>query len=189
MIQELDNAVLALKKLGVHSSFAKKHLLSLIQQNKINTIIKNLQESIKYITLCTICNNISKNTLCNICLDNTRDKSTILMIEHISDLNSIEFSQAYKGLYHVLSHNFFHNNIEQEITQIHDRISKNNINEIIIATNTNLNGEIVSEILLNYIKVPIKISRIANGAPFGCEIHNLDSATILSSISARRLIN
>lgn len=188
MIKEINDAVHSLKKLGIHSSFARKSLFSLLQKNKLSETINLLQNAIKNIKLCLMCNNATNESLCLICNNSSRDNKTLLIVEHISDLNSIESSRVYKGLYYVLSHDFFHDNTELEIQKIQKRIIDKQIEEIIIATNTNLNGEILSQILVEYINLKVKISRIAHGIPFGQEIHNLDSATIFSSISSRKII-
>ncbi len=188
MNKKINDAIVALRKLGVHYSVAKKSLFSLIHQNKIHDVISALSSAVQNIHTCSVCNNISDAQLCSICLDSSRNKQTLLILETAIDLYSIEQSNSYNGIYYVLQFDFFHSNSNLDMQNIHNLIVANQISEIIIATNSNLNGEILSHILLENLHFNIRISRIAQGIPFGYELNNVDSATITSSINSRKVI-
>jgi len=152
--------------------------------------ISNLKQKIGF---CKICFNISEGEECLICVDDARDKSIIMVVEDVLDLVAFERGRDYKGLYHVLGGVISPlRGIGPEdihLNELIERVDKNSseINEVIIATNPNLEGEATAMLIKNELqKFPkIKISRIARGIPTGADIDYADDATLQQAIQRR----
>jgi recombination protein RecR len=141
---------------------------------------------------CPKCHNISETEdLCEICKDETRDGSTVMVVETIKDVFIMEKMDEYKGVYHVLdgSINFAAGvGVEDiNIQSLIERVKQGEVKELIIATNATTEGETTAR----YIKAllddyDIFISRIAHGLPFGADISYADEMTLLKAIEGRR---
>lgn len=151
---------------------------------------KNLISVKEDLVKCKICGNISEKDICQICADESRDKTTIMVVEQIKDLYVLEKLNVYKGLYHVLGGAIsFQAGIgveDLEIASLIDRVKKENIKELIIATNATLEGETTAR----YVKAlledyDINITRIAHGLPVGGDITYADEVTVLKALEGR----
>lgn len=151
---------------------------------------KNLLSVKQNLCKCKICGNISEKDICQVCEDQNRDKSTIMVVEQIKDLFVIEKLDVYKGLYHVLGGAIsFQSGIgveDLEISSLIDRVKKDSIKELIIATNATLEGETTAR----YIKAlledyDVNITRIAHGLPVGGDITYADEVTVLKALEGR----
>lgn len=132
---------------------------------------------------CERCFNISEDELCPICSNNKRDHSTICIVEDISDLLSIEKSNEYNGIYHVLGgvlsplSGISADNLT--IKQLISRFSNENIKEVILALNPDVEGETTSLYLAKLLKpFDVRITRIARGIPIGGDLEFTDEITI-----------
>jgi len=153
-----------------------------------NTII-NFKKSIKY---CRICGNYTFNNLCSFCEDIKRDKEIICVIEEPIDIQNIEKTGIFKGVYHIL------NGVisiakgktpdDLRIKELLERIQKNPPKEVIIATNPTLDGETTALYLKNKITEfnnNIKVSRLAVGLPSGSIIEYADKETLQRAFDHR----
>jgi len=144
--------------------------------------------------LCERCFNISEERLCKVCEDSAREQSVICVVEDPLDLLSFERMGKYKGLYHVL-----HGVIAPlehvgpgnlKITELIDRLRREDVKEIILATNPSLEGEatamyIKKEISGRFVDGKIKITRIATGIPTGGDLEYADSLTLSKALEGR----
>jgi len=184
---------------GVGTKSAEKLALFLLGYSKED--IENLCDTIrnaKYKTkFCKICFSITEEDLCEICSNSKRSREWICVVESFKDVISIEKTLEYKGLYHVLGgHISPLDGIgpdELRINELASRIEKeylegNNIEEIILATNPNVDGDATSLYIARLLskKFPkLKISRIAKGLPVGGDLEFADPLTLSRAINGR----
>ncbi len=143
------------------------------------------------IQICKGCGNICSDEYCSICKDQTRNHKQVLVVETIKDLYTIENVNEYKGIYHVLNGAISISKgvgvSDLNIDSLLDLVKKENLEEIILATNATLEGEItaryIKELLQNY---PVRITRIAHGLPVGGEMSYADEMTLLKAMEGRR---
>ena len=143
---------------------------------------------------CEICFNISSESPCEICASTKRDRSTICVIAETKDLIAIEKTNEYKGLYHVLQglisplDGIGADDIR--IKELLNRLTSNEVQEIIIALPPSVEGEATRLYLTKLIKpFGIKVSRIAFGLPVGADLEYADEITLARAIEGRREIN
>jgi len=143
------------------------------------------------ISFCKQCFNFSEGELCEICADPSRDRSKICVVEEPKDIWTIERSGTYRGLYHVLMGAISPlDGIGPEdlkIKELLNRIQKGGIDEIIVATDPNIEGDATALYLAKLIKpLGIKITRLASGLPVGGDLEYADSVTVAKALSARQ---
>jgi recombination protein RecR len=156
--------------------------------------VKSLAEAILSLKqetkLCSICLNITDADPCRICSNAQRDRSKICIVEQPHDIEVIEHTGVYKGVYHVLhgaispTEGIGADNIR--IKEVITRLTDGGVEEVILATNTNLEGE-QTAMYLNRIISPmgIKVTRIARGLPFGTELEYADDLTLTRAMQER----
>ena len=152
--------------------------------------ILEAREKIGY---CEICKNITDTPRCAICSDETRDKSTVCVVEDPRDVIAIERTKEYHGLYHVLGglispmdgvgpENLF-------IKELLARLGDGTVEEVIMATNPTVEGEATAMYLSRLIKpMGIKVSRLAYGIPVGGNLEYADEVTLYRAIEGRSLM-
>lgn len=151
-----------------------------------NSFVK-LKSEIRY---CSVCNNLSDTPVCSICASTQRDRSMICVVESIKDVMSFEATLQYKGLYHVLGGIISPMQGigpgDLAIDLLMKRAQESEIKEIIIALNTNMEGETTAFYLYKKLRPSgIKITSIARGIGFGDEIEYADEITLGRSIRNR----
>ena len=166
------------------------HMLDLNHEDTnefINSIV-NAKANLKY---CNSCYNISDTNPCPICSSPKRDSSLICVVEDVRDIMAMERTHEFKGVYHVLHGTISPmNGIGPEdikIKELLNRISNNDIKEIIIATNPRVEGEATAIYLSKIIKpLGIKVTRIAHGIPVGGDLEYTDEITLSKALEGRR---
>ncbi len=150
------------------------------QAHNISESIKKMVELTKY---CQNCHNISKNELCDICSNHNRKKETICIVEDIRDIIAIEQTMQYKGHYHVL--NGLISPIEGigpsdlNLNSLIQKISSNNIKEVIFALCASIEGETTSYFIFKKIRAfDVKITTISKGISIGSELEYTDQVTL-----------
>ena len=146
------------------------------------------------IKLCQTCADITEQPTCHICQDLNRDRATICVVEEPLDVTALERTRAYNGLYHVL-----HGAIsptsgisasDLKMKELLERLQDEDVGEVIVATNTNLDGEATAMYLQRAISpAGIKVTRLARGLPSGTDIEYADDATLAHSLESRSEIN
>jgi recombination protein RecR len=141
--------------------------------------------------LCSVCLNVSETDICYICGSEPRDRSKICVVEQPQDIIALEHTHKYNGLYHVL-----HGTLspgdgigpdELRIDELMDRLKAGTVTEVILATNTNLEGE-QTALYLHRLITPlhIKVTRLARGLPFGTELEYADDMTLSRALEGRQ---
>jgi recombination protein RecR len=141
--------------------------------------------------LCSICFNATDADPCHICRSDQRDHTKICIVEQPQDILALEHTRIYNGLYHVL-----HGAISPtegvgtsdiRIKELMERLDGGSVNEVILATNTNLEGE-QTALYLNRLISPlgIRVTRLARGLPFGTELEYADDVTLTRAIEGRQ---
>ena len=150
--------------------------------------IINAKEKVK---CCKICQNITDSEICSICESPKRDKSIICVTESPKDVISIEKTNEYHGLYHVLHgaispmDNIGPNDIK--IPELLDRLKDDEVKEVIMATNPTIEGEATAMYISKLIKpFGIKVTRIAHGIPVGGDLEYADEITLTKAMEGRR---
>ena len=141
--------------------------------------------------ICAECNNISDAELCPYCRDPNRDRTRICVVEEPHNILAVETTRSFNGLYHVL-----HGAIsplrgigpeQLKIKGMLERISKGDVQEIIMATNPTVEGEATAVYLSRLLKpLGMKVMRIAMGIPVGSDLEFADEVTMLKSLENRR---
>ena len=141
--------------------------------------------------LCSICFNVTESDPCYICRSDQRDHSKICIVEQPQDILALEHTKIYNGLYHVL-----HGAISPtegvgtediKIKELMNRLQDGSVNEVILATNPNLEGEQTATYLNRQISpLGIKVTRLARGLPFGTELEYADDVTLTRAIEGRQ---
>lgn len=163
--------------------------------NMENASVEEMIDALKYvkenIKKCEICGNLTENTICDICRDHTRDSATICVVEDFTNLLTIERSNTFNGKYHVLNGllnpNSMINPDSIGIDSLLDRISNEEIKEIIFAISPTLEGETTMLFIKELLKSKnLKITRIASGIPVGGNLEYFDEITLSKAIEDRR---
>jgi len=191
----LENVVNEFSKFpGIGEKTALRLVLYLLRQDRESIIsfgdaIIKLSKEIKY---CKICQNISDTEICNICNDSSRDHSLVCIVENIKDVLSIENTQQYNGVYHILGgiispiDGIGPNDLTIDSLKL--RIGEGNIKELILALSTTLEGDTTNFYLFKKFKSSnIKITTLARGVSVGDELEYTDEITLGRSIINRTL--
>jgi recombination protein RecR len=187
LIQELN------KLPGIGPKSAQRITYYLLRASEIEN--QSLAESILQVKqktkLCSICLNVSETDICHICSNEPRDRTRICIVEQPQDILALEHTHKYSGLYHVL-----HGALspiegigpdELRIKELMDRLKSGAVIEVILATNTNLEGE-QTALYLHRLIAPlgIKVTRLARGLPFGTELEYADDITLSRALEGRQ---
>jgi recombination protein RecR len=175
---------------SVGPKMAERLVLYLFKQDagKLKDFSESLN-NLKSLKSCRKCFNISEDELCEICKSSQRDQETICVVEDPLDIISIERTGIYKGLYHVLGGVVILNNTQPDlkISELLERIGKENTKEIILAANPTTEGDATALYLKSKLKnLNVKITRLARGMATGGDIEYADEITLSSALINRR---
>ena len=176
---------------GIGSKSAQRlafHLIGL-PEAKVNRIANAMIQARQNVRYCKECFTLTDNELCPICANAERDHSTIMVVENSRDLAAYEKTGKYKGVYHVL-HGAISpmlgigpNDIRYKELMV--RLEQD-VDEVIIATNSSLQGETTALYIRKLIKpTGIKVTRIASGVPVGGDLEYIDEVTLLRALQGR----
>ena len=189
----LENAVNEFAKLpGIGRKSALRLVLHLLKQDLQdveifgNSLIQ-LRSEIKH---CKICHNISDTDICSICANPSRNPAIICVVENIKDVMSIENTQQFKGLYHVLGGIISPMDgigpSDLEIESLVSRVNEGNTEEVILALSTTMEGDTTNFFIYKKLKnTEVKISTLARGVSIGDELEYTDEVTLGRSIVNR----
>jgi len=155
--------------------------------------VKDLAESIveakQNVRYCKCCFTLTDSDLCPICANEKRDHKTIMVVENTRDLAAYEKTERFEGVYHVLhgaiSPQLGIGPADIKLTELMRRL-EGDVNEVIIATNSSLEGETTAMYISKLVKpTGIKVSRIASGVPVGGDLEYIDEVTLLRALEGR----
>ena len=189
----LENAVNEFSKLpGIGRKTALRLVLHLLKQEDLDVelfsgSLLRLKKEIKH---CRVCHNISDTEVCAICGDAKREIQTVCVVENIKDVMSIENTQQYKGLYHVLGGIISPMDgigpADLEIESLVQRVQKEEVKEVILALSSTMEGDTTNFYIFRKLApVELKITTIARGIAIGDELEYTDEVTLGRSITNR----
>lgn len=166
------------------------HILDYSEQ-EIDDFIQALEDVKGKIKRCPVCGDYCEDSLCPICADEARDRRSICIVEDSRDVISLEKTGKYRGLYHILGGKLAPlqgvTPDKLNLKTLLERITKEEIQEIILALNPDLEGETTAMYLVKLLKpFDIRITKIASGIPMGGNLEFADSATIARALDARQ---
>lgn len=170
------------------------HLLQ-VDKEEIDALITALQHVRERVRHCDVCFNISEGALCRLCSDPRRDRTAICVVEEAKDIEAIERSREFRGLYHVLGGAI--NPMrgvapgDLHIRELLGRLADSSITELILATDPNLEGEATATYLARLLKgTPgVRVSRLASGLPVGGDLEYADEVTLGRAFRGRLPVN
>lgn len=191
----LENAVNEFSRLpGIGKKTALRLVLHLLKKEvsevqRFSLALTQLREQVKH---CRICRNISDMDICNICGNPSRDHRTVCVVENVRDVMSIENTQQYRGVYHVLGGIISPMDgigpADLEIDSLLERVEKKEIEEVIFALSTTMEGDSTNFYIFKKLKgSTIKVTTLARGVSIGDEIEYTDEITLGRSIVNRML--
>ena len=193
----LNKLINELSKLpGIGGKTAQRlafHILAL-EESEATALANSIVNAKRSLHYCSVCGNLTDTDPCEICSDESRDRTKVCVVETPQDVIAMERIREFKGLYHVL-HGAISPvegigpndiNLKSLITRLkqHDEID-----EIIVATNPNIEGEATAMYIARLLKPSgIKVTRIAHGIPVGGDLEYADEVTLLKAMEGRREI-
>jgi len=191
-VKEIEDLIKIISRLpGLGPKSAKRIVLKLIKNREelIKPLTNTLAKVYKNVVRCNICGNLKSSNLDCICSKKKSDQ--ICVVENIADMWAIETTGIYKGHYHILGGTLpsFENKNSGNgllIESLVNRVKKNSIKEVILATSASIEGETTSHYISDSLKdTKVKITRLAKGVPVGGEIEFLDDGTLYSAFKNR----
>jgi recombination protein RecR len=189
----LENAVQEFAKLpGIGRKTALRLVLHLLKREKseVESFGNSMIQLRRDIVYCTVCHNISDTDVCGICSNTSRDGRTICVVETVKDVMSIENTQQYRGLYHVLGGVISPMDgigpADLEIESLVNRVNNGEVSEVILALSTTMEGDTTNFYIFRKLaSTNVKITTIARGVSVGGELEYTDEVTLGRSIVNR----
>lgn len=159
-------------------------------EDEVRRLAETLLQAKREIRFCKECFNLTDSDVCEICADTERDHSMICVVEQPQDAMAMERSHGYTGVYHVL-HGCLSplDGIGPENLRIKEllfRLEKEDVKEVILATNSNVEGEATASYLAQLLRhQPVMVSRIARGLPMGGDLEYADEVTLAKALENR----
>ena len=189
-IRRLAEQFAALPGIGAKSAQRLAfHIVSMPEEN-VTALAEAILDARQNIRFCKYCCTLTDEEVCPICASDKRDHSTIMVVENARDLAAYEKIGRYEGVYHVL-----HGAIspaagigpnEIRLKELMRRLQSEDVKEVIIATNSSLEGETTAMYISKLIKPSgIPVTRIASGVPVGGDLENIDEVTLLRALDGR----
>ncbi|HEX5511966.1 MAG TPA: recombination mediator RecR [Actinomycetales bacterium] len=169
------------------------HLLA-ADDADVRRLVSALTEVKARVRFCAECGNVAENELCRVCRDPRRDGHVLCVVEESKDVVAIERTREFRGKYHVLGGAI--SPIEGvgpddlRVKELMTRLASGEVNEIIIATDPNLEGEATATYLARLLKpMGLKVTRLASGLPVGGDLEYADEVTLGRAFEGRRLLD
>lgn len=183
-----------LKRLpGIGQKTAQRLAFHLLRTNRDQALAlaDAIREAKERVRECSICNNITDSDPCIFCASVTRDKNVICVVEDATNIQAIEKTRHFNGVYHVLGGALSPlqgiGPDQLKIKSLIERLKGGTVEEIIVATNPTAEGEATSVYLSKLIKpLGVRVTRIAMGIPVGSDLEYADEVTMLKAMEGRR---
>lgn len=201
VVEDLVTSFERLPGIGHRSAQRLAFYLLRVPQRDLDLFAKSLTHLKTDTKLCTVCHNLTERAECSICSDSRRDHAQVCVVESFQDVLALEKSGSYQGIYHVLHGSISPlNNVGPEelfIDTLLTRLEGGKIAEIILATNTSLEGEATALYIADRIEdrkkakdqlAAIRVSRIGRGLPTGVELEYADDETLHQALETRRSV-
>lgn len=188
-INKLIDELSKLPGIGTKSAERMAFYIISMPKERVDRLADSITKAKESVHYCSECYTLTDKEVCPVCANMERDKSTIMVVENTRDLTAYEKTGKYKGVYHVL-----HGAISPMVgigpndIKLKELISRleGDVKEVIIATNSSLEGETTAMYISKLIKpTGIKVTRIASGVPVGGDLENIDEVTLLRALDGR----
>ena len=180
---------------GIGAKTAERLCMHILQapRSEAEALARSILELKDKIRLCSTCFGLSDTDVCNICSNPGRDKGLVCIVEHPGDMVAIEKSGAFSGVYHILQGVMSPmDGIGPDQIRLKElilRINEQEIQEVIIATGTNVEGEATASYIAECLEqYPVKTTRIASGVPMGGDLKFVDQVTLKRAIETRHAL-
>jgi recombination protein RecR len=189
----VENLVAQLTRLpGIGTRTAQRLAFHLLRAPKdeagaLAGAIADVKERVRF---CSECGNLTEDEVCGICRDERRDRTVICVVEQPVDLFSLERTHEFRGLYHVLGGALSPiDGVEPgdlRIDELVQRVERNGVAEVVLATNPNMTGEATAAYLADKLRGRVRVTRLASGLPVGGDLEYADEVTLGRALSGRR---
>jgi recombination protein RecR len=157
---------------------------------RLAQILLEVRDKVRF---CSICGNVAEQETCSICRDPRRSQTTICVVEEAKDVVAIERTREFRGLYHVLGGAISPIDgigpDDLRIRQLMQRLADSTVQEVILATDPNLEGEATATYLSRLLKsLEIRVTRLASGLPVGGDLEYADEVTLGRAFEGRRTV-
>ena len=189
-INNLISELAALPGIGEKSAQRLAFHLINMPPAKVNRLANTIVEAKQKVRYCKDCFTLTDNEICPVCSNEKRDHSLIMVVENPRDLAAYEKTGKYHGVYHVL-HGAISPMIgigpnDIKLKELIERIKEEEVKEVIIATNSSLEGETTAMYISKLVKpLGILVTRIASGVPVGGDLECIDEVTLLRALEGR----
>ncbi|MBO9131502.1 recombination mediator RecR [Bacillus sp. 165] len=190
-ISKLIDSFMKLPGIGPKTAVRLAFFVLNMKEDDVLDFAKSLVNAKRNLTYCSVCGHITDRDPCYICDDSHRDKSTVCIVQEPKDVIAMEKMKEYQGVYHVL-----HGAISPmegvgpediKIPELLKRLQDDTIQEVILATNPNIEGEATAMYISRLLKpTGIKVTRIAHGLPVGGDLEYADEVTLSKALEGRR---
>ncbi len=188
-LQNLINAFTCLPSVGTKTAERYAYSVINMSEDTVKFFADSLIKAKETLHYCKICGNFTDKDICNICA--TRHSKVICVVKEPKDVRAIEKSKHFQGLYHVL-----HGTISPlenkgpediRIKELVDRVSNGDIEEVIMATNPDVEGEVTATYIAKILKpLGVKVTRLAQGIQMGSDLQYADEVTLTKALQDRR---
>lgn len=193
-IESMDRLINSFSKLpGVGYKTAERYAYAVLKMDNsdVKEFINNMVDVKNNVKFCSKCFNYSDEEICSICKN--RDKQIICVVEEPKDVLSFEKIKDYNGTYHVLHGTLSPLNgkgpDDLKIKELLQRIQEDNVKEVIMCTNSNVEGEATSMYIAGLLKpLGVKVSRLAQGISIGSNIEYQDEVTLAKALENRKIL-
>ena len=189
-INKLIDELAALPGIGNKSAQRLAFYIINMSPARVKRLSETIVQAKEHVSYCKVCQNLTDGDVCPVCASASRDHSTIMVVENPRDLAAYEKTGKYNGVYHVL-----HGAISPmlgigpgdiRLKELIERLRGDDVREVIIATNSSLEGETTAMYISKLIKpTGIRVTRIASGVPVGGDLEYIDEVTLLRALDGR----
>ena len=189
----VENLIAQLTRLpGIGQRTAQRLAFHILQRGSdealaLSSAIVEVKERVRF---CSECGNLTEEETCAICRDPRRDRTTICVVEQPVDVVSLERTNEYRGLYHVLGGALSPiDGVEPgdlRIDELLSRVERNRVQEVVLATNPTMTGEATAAFLAGRLRDRVRVTRLASGLPVGGDLEYADEVTLGRALSGRR---
>ena len=189
-INRLIEELASLPSIGAKSAQRLAFHILNMPQERVDNLAGAIVAAKKNVRYCKKCFTLTDQEICPICSDPKRDQKTIMVVEDTRDLAAYEKTGQYKGLYHVLqgaiNPSLGITPADIRLKELMQRLQTEEVEEVIIATNSSLEGEATAMYISKLLKpVGIKVTRIASGVPVGGDLEYIDEVTLFRALQGR----
>ncbi|GAB5435061.1 recombination mediator RecR [Falsiruegeria mediterranea] len=190
---DIDNLIELMAKLpGLGPRSARRAVLHLIRKRAL--LLTPLADTIQTVAAtareCLNCGNVGTTDICDICASEKRATGELCVVEDVADLWAMERSGVFRGRYHVLGGTLSALDAigpeELRIPRLVDRVTGENITEVILALNATIDGQTTAHYIADQLEGRVRLTSLAQGVPIGGELDYLDDGTITAAMQARK---